>query len=351
MVVDDPRRTAATGGSDVRGAPLVASTGGLASLRGATLPTIIDREDLMAATLLELSQQGDVATISDDSKLDRVQLLTPQQLYELWERQQWATQDLDFSRDRDDWAGLSDEERDWFVWGMSAFFIGEERVTTQFSGLVMAYEDEQEEAFLTTQQVDEARHMQFFDRFYREVVGVEDTDIEARLARVRENVNDSFVELFDRSLVEAGRTLIADPANAGAKLDFVTLYHMVIEGTLALTGQWTITDYWEKTGRMQGFLEGFKNVARDEHRHVAYGTWYLKKACRENPAFADRVRARLSEHLPVASLVLVPPGQDPNDWVLLGYTSEQVNRFAFTALTRRLKVIGISLTAPEPAPA
>ena len=56
--------------------------------------------------------------------------------------------------------------------GLSAFFIGEERVTTQFSGLVMAYEDEQEEAFLTTQQVDEARHMQFFDRFYREVAGV-----------------------------------------------------------------------------------------------------------------------------------------------------------------------------------
>ena len=126
---------------------------------------------------------------------------------------------------------------------------------------------------------------------------------------------------------------------------------MVIEGTLALTGQWTITDYWEKTGRMQGFLEGFKNVARDEHRHVAYGTWYLKKACRDNPALADRIRARLSEHLPVASLVLVPPGKDPNDWELLGYTSEQVNKFAFTALTRRLKVIGISLTAPEPAPA
>ena len=96
----------------------------------------------------------------------------------------------------------------------------------------MAYEDEQEEAFLTTQQVDEARHMQFFDRFDREVVGVEDADIETRLARVRENVNDAFVELFDKSLVEAGRTLIADPANTEAKLDFVTLYHMVIEARL-----------------------------------------------------------------------------------------------------------------------
>ncbi len=305
----------------------------------------------MAATLLDLTQQGDVATISDESKLDQVKLLRPQQLYELWERQQWLSQEIDFSQDVEDWTNLTDEEREWFVWGMSAFFIGEERVTTQFSGLVMAYEDEQEEAFLTTQQVDEARHMQFFDRFYREVVGMRDADIQERLARVRRNVNDAFVKLFDEALVEAGQRLIADPTSVEAKVDFVTAYHMVIEGTLALTGQWTITDYWEKTGKMPGFLEGFKNVARDEHRHVAYGTWYLKRACAENRALADRVRATLGELLPIASGVLVPPGQDPNDWELLGYTSEQVNKFAFTALTRRLKVIGVPLVAAEPAAA
>jgi ribonucleoside-diphosphate reductase beta chain len=305
----------------------------------------------MAATLLDLTQQGDVATISDESKLDQVKLLGPQQLYELWERQQWLSQEIDFSRDIEDWTNLTDEEREWFVWGMSAFFIGEERVTTQFSGLVMAYEDEQEEAFLTTQQVDEARHMQFFDRFYREVVGMRDADIRDRLATVRENLNDAFVQLFDVALVEAGQRLIADPTNVEAKVDFVTAYHMVIEGTLALTGQWTITDYWEKTGKMPGFLEGFKNVARDEHRHVAYGTWYLKRACAGSAALADRMRATLVELLPIASGVLVPPGQDPNDWELLGYTSEQVNKFAFTALTRRLKVIGVPLVAPEPTPA
>ena len=86
----------------------------------------------MAATLLDLTQQGDVATISDESKLDKVKLLRPQQLYELWERQQWLSQEIDFSQDVEDWTNLTDEEREWFVWGMSAFFIGEERVTTQF---------------------------------------------------------------------------------------------------------------------------------------------------------------------------------------------------------------------------
>src|SRR3990170_8645441 len=149
------------------------------------------------ASLLDLTSQGDVATITDDAYLNRtLQLMNPQQLYELWERQQWQSQAIDLERDKEQWAELPEEEREEHLWGLSSFFVGEERVTTQFSGLVMAYEDEQEEAFLTTQQVDEARHMQFFDRWYTEVPGYGDTNISGRLARVRRDVSDSFLELF-----------------------------------------------------------------------------------------------------------------------------------------------------------
>jgi ribonucleoside-diphosphate reductase beta chain len=304
----------------------------------------------MAPTLQELTQQGDPGTLSSEDQAQRIKLLTPQELYLLWERQQWLSQEIDFSRDKEDWANLDDEEREWAVWSLASFFIGEERVTTQFSSLVMAYEDEQEEAFLTTQQVDEARHMQFFDRFYREVVGIDQPDIEDRLSRVRGYLNDSFVKLFDESLVEAARRLIADPKSVDAKVDFVTTYHMVIEGTLALTGQFFITDYWEKNDLMPGFVEGFSKVARDEHRHVAYGTWFLKQKCGDE-ALADRMRVTLQELLPVASGVLVPPGKDPTEeWEMLGYTSAEINEFAFKALTRRLKAIGVPLTA-EPVAA
>jgi ribonucleoside-diphosphate reductase beta chain len=44
----------------------------------------------MAATLLDLTTQGDVATISDERRLSQVTLMTPRQLYELWERQNWV---------------------------------------------------------------------------------------------------------------------------------------------------------------------------------------------------------------------------------------------------------------------
>src|SRR3954454_3556907 len=153
-------------------------------------------------TLLDLTQQGDVATITDESKLSSVQLMSPQQLYELWERQNWISQDIDLTKDVEDWKGLSDYDRDRVAWNLSSFFVGEERVTTQFTGLVAAYESQSEEAFVTTQQVDEARHAQHFNRFYEQVVGYDGT-FDDRLARARKDLNEAFLVLFDEYLVQA----------------------------------------------------------------------------------------------------------------------------------------------------
>src|SRR3954447_5296544 len=299
------------------------------------------------ATLLELTQQGDVGTIADESKLANVKLMNPQQLYELWERQPWSAHAIDIERDKADWAGLDDDLRSHLAWNLSSFFIGEERVTTQFSGLVRAYESQGEEAFLTTQQVDEARHAQHFNRFYEQVVGYDGT-FEDRLEQARGDLNDAFLVLFDEHLVAAQDRLLADPTDREAKVDFITAYHMVIEGTLALTGQYFITDYFERNDLLPGFLEGFKKIAQDEHRHVAYGTWYLQQAARD-PALKQRINDKLVELIPVAAGVLVPPGADPDHFEILGYSSEETNAFAFTALTRRLKVIGVQLGAPAAA--
>ena len=160
------------------------------------------------------------------------------------------------------------------------------------TGLVGAYETQSEEAFLTTQQVDEARHAQHFNHFYTQVVGY-DGSFEDRLDRAREDLNDAFKVLFDDVLVDANRRLLADPADLEAKVDFVTTYHMVIEGTLALTGQDTLTDVFERDGILPGFLEGFRKISQDEHRHVAYGTWFLQ----QKAARTRRWRARIQDKL------------------------------------------------------
>nr|MBA2515134.1 sterol-binding protein [Solirubrobacterales bacterium] len=44
---------------------------------------------------------------------------------------------------------------------------------------------------------------------------------------------------------------------------------------LALTGQHFILDHNERQGVLPAFMTGFINVARDEHRHVAFGARFL----------------------------------------------------------------------------
>jgi ribonucleoside-diphosphate reductase beta chain len=234
--------------------------------------------------------------------------------------------------------------RDELTWGLASFFVGEERVTTQFSGLVMAFEDQHEEAFLTTQQVDEARHAQHFNNLWEQVLR-HDGSFEDRLADCRRRLNEDYFALFDGLLVEANAALVENPRDVEAKIDFVVTYHMVIEGTLALTGQHFQTAWLEHHGVLPGHLEGFRRISQDEHRHVAYGTWFLQQKARD-PALARRIQDRLMATLPAAAGVLVPPGFSlGEEYEYMGYGSSEMHEFAFTALNRRLKVIGVGLPA------
>ena len=47
---------------------------------------------------------------------------------------------------------MPEDLREETAWGLAAFFVGEERVTNQFSGLVLAAEDKHQQAFLITQR-------------------------------------------------------------------------------------------------------------------------------------------------------------------------------------------------------
>jgi ribonucleoside-diphosphate reductase beta chain len=296
------------------------------------------------SSLLDYTVQGDVATITDESKLPQVKLMTPLELYHLWERQNWVSHEIDLEQDKRDGAAMDEELRDEMLWGLSAFFVGEERVTNQFSGLVMAAESKHEEAFLITQQVDEARHAQHFNRLYEEVFAF-DGSFEERLERARGDLTPDYFKLFDGHLVEDHQALLSDPSDIGAKVDFVTTYHMVIEGTLALTGQYFQSDNMQKRGILPGHRRAFELISRDEHRHVAWGTWFLQQKARD-PELAQRIQDKLVETLPAAAGVLVPPGyQLGDDYEYLGYSAQSLNEFAFTALSRRLKVIGVGLPA------
>jgi len=201
--------------------------------------------------------------------------------------------------------------------------------------------------FLSTQIADEARHVAFFDRFYREV-GVYDADgLEERLDATAEHLNDDFKKLFDEMLHERVDRLAVEPGDTVALVEAITLYHMVIEGSLALTGQHFIIDYNERNGTLPGFVEGFTNVARDEHRHVAFGARFLRDMARRDDRYADAIQRTLVDVGPVADGVLKPKwvedGQE--DVAINGVSVNETRAFAMQALTRRLKVIGLTPAA------
>jgi ribonucleoside-diphosphate reductase beta chain len=272
-----------------------------------------------------------------------IKLLTYEELYLLWERQQWQTQELDFSRDREDWnERFDEEERFQRMYGLSSFFIGEQKVAEELGPIMRAAPTEEQRIFLCTQIADEARHVRFFERFYREVGVLESDQLAEMLTQTSEHLNENFGRLFDEMLKQRTDRLAVEPEDTEALIEAVTIYHMVIEGMLALTGQHFIMDYNESEGTLPGFVEGFQNVARDEHRHVAFGSVFLREKAHEDERFKRAIRRTLEEVLPVADGVLSPPWAPPDeDYEVFGYSLADTRKFAGTSLMRRLKVIGL----------
>lgn len=235
---------------------------------------------------------------------------TPQQLYEDWERAHWAAQDIDLSRDAEHWPSMDEGERNLLYWVLSSLMVAEERISTQFCGLVLAQDDEEEGSYLSTQLVDENRHMQFYARFQNEVVA-DPAAIGAHVARAREVLGDPFRRVFDEALVEAHDRLRREPQSREAKVDFVTIYHMIIEGTLGITASHFLLDFLERRKLLPGFSDGYGRIAADEQRHIAYGTWFLREAVAEDPAMAELVRARLIDLLPAVAESVSPPSEAP----------------------------------------
>ena len=272
-----------------------------------------------------------------------VHLHDPQTLYRHWEDAQWNPFAIDLDADREQWLRMTGEDRGLVHWALSSLMVAEERITTKFAGLVLAHGSEEEATFLATQQVDEARHMQFYARFQDEVIA-DPAGIADHVARAREQLTPAFATVFDEGLVQAHERLVANPGDPNAKVAFVTTYHLVIESTLGLTAYRFITRYLGREGLLPGFVEGYGRIHHDEQRHIGYGVWYLRDAVAREPALADEVRATLGALLPAVAESLTPPDRDGADWDALGASTQEIREFALSGLTRRLQIIGAELS-------
>ena len=126
-----------------------------------------------------------------------------------------------------------------------------------------------------------------------------------------------------------------------ALVEAVTLYHMIIEGAW-LSPASTSSSSTTPSRHAAGVRRGLHKVARDEHRHIAFGVRFLTDMAQEDPKYRDAMQRMMGEALPIADGVLDPPWAEDEDLEMFGVSRDETHAFAAQCLTRRLKVIGLA---------
>jgi Ribonucleotide reductase, small chain/SCP-2 sterol transfer family len=260
-------------------------------------------------------------------------------LYARWEQGNWRATEIDFTRDREDWANqFTDLDRRSALWTYTLFFHGEDSVADNLSPFIDAAPREEQKYFLATQQVDEARHAVLFARFLKEVAGA-GADVGSSLEQTRASLTWGFRKVFDRldRMTAELRRDHSKPKLAQA----ITLYHVVIEASLAQPGQHFIEEGLTRRDLLPGFRSGIANVARDEQRHIAFGVKMIADLVREDPECEPAIADLLREVLPFTTAVFVPPGWDERYVTAFGSTLEEVFAQGAESIEGRLRAAGL----------
>jgi hypothetical protein len=274
-------------------------------------------------------------------------------LYARWERGNWRATEIDFSADREQWhERFSDLERRAALWNYSMFFHGEDSVADDLAPFIDAAPLEEQKYFLATQQADEARHSVFFHRFMHEVVERGDGTIAGALRATAPDLTWGFRKTFEM-LDEVTGELRKDRSRA-ALARAVTMYHFIVEATLAQPGQHFIQQYLTRRDMLPGFRAGMDNVAADEQRHIGFGVKLLHDLARDDPdevpaAVADLLR----EVFPVSVSVFVPPNWDTRYVECFGFTLEEIYTEGARSFESKLRMAGLpleSLPGPQVYP-
>jgi putative sterol carrier protein len=273
-------------------------------------------------------------------------------LYERWEKGHWRATELDFTIDREQWhETFSDLERRAALWNYSMFFHGEDSVTDNLSPYIDAAPLEEQKYFLATQQVDEARHSIFFARFMREVVERGEGSVASALDATHPELSWGFRKTFEHldKVADGLRKDRSLPNLAAA----ITMYHLVVEASLAQPGQHFIEGYLIERDILPGFRAGMENVSKDEQRHIGFGVKMLSDLVRQDPECKHAVADLLREVTSYAAAVFVPPNFDRRYTEVFGSTIEDVFEQGLTSLDQKLKAAGLppeELPGPPPIP-
>ncbi|TDD31900.1 ribonucleotide reductase [Nonomuraea terrae] len=259
------------------------------------------------------------------------------ELYKRYLRQRWDVYELDFSQDVADWRErMTQEERDAFVGISAGFHHGERQVEVELP-VFMLGGSEESKIYMSSQIEDEARHTVFFDRFYREVVGMPGDSVQEVLDASFEHVSETFVGPFGLLAYQADE-LRKDPEDPAARVRYGTTYFLWIEGVLALSVMKITLTYCRERGFLPGYYTGFTATCRDEARHVQFGMRFLRDSVQEDPRLLLQIHETLRT-------ILAINGAASRRLALesLGWTPEEVRRLMIRQLHMKLTDVGIAI--------
>lgn len=225
------------------------------------------------------------------------------QLYTNSKKLAWDPASVDLSRDAADWALIrrdySTEQFAVQLHQLCAFFLsGEESVTSTLSPLLSAVSrlklGVDIECYLTSQLYEEAKHFEFFTRYFHEVLG---EDTHALIAELTAAPHAVLVHDLDAA-TDRVRSESNLPQLRIALVEAVTHYMGVVEAMLARTGYVAASDALALRGWLPGLQEGFRLIRRDEGRHVSFGIHFLREMTTAHPDLIPVVQQTFERHLP-----------------------------------------------------
>lgn len=266
----------------------------------------------------------------------------PRDLYYRWEREQWEAGSIDFAPDRTAWPALDPATRTSILSALSCVFVPDGRVTELLVPFVDAVASEEEQVFLTSQLVDEARAVVLADRFFEEVVqgkdGAEKKDaIEPTIGLS----NDRLTQLLGLVVPHAEAVRVERKPSSDLHAGLLLL-DVVFEGVVVVAVVRRFCDWLEHDAGLPGLRRGLSNFGRDVTRHVLFTEHLLQNADDPEVDFAA-LEGLIEQTLPVVRGVIDDAAEESNDFAGLPLTNEELSTETMECLARRVQDVGIDL--------
>ena len=251
----------------------------------------------------------------------------------------WDPGTVDLEADREALLAADERVLDGFRVPLAKFGAGEQSVTEDLAPLAVVLDEIEDELFVTTQLYEEAKHTDFFDRYWGEVINAVEAERDLPLSTPTDSrwFDDDYVELFERNERAMDRLLTDDTPDNRARA--YCHYHLTIEGILAQTGYYALhrTFSGEENGmpELPGLVEGLTLIRQDEGRHVGFGMAQLKELVSEegvDPSLLSETVGDLVQ-LVQGTLVVEEPDVEPT------VPPEELTEYAVGKHTERMEQI------------